>query len=753
MIKNTKKYNTIIIIILSVSLFISACSRNNSGEDAIDGNKDSSFIDSFIYLPNQIELPGLSFPINGMTIHDERIYFWYTKDINNIAVESMDVDGRRRQETHLITNNIDESPSSAFVGGLRVTDSGEFVAIKHIANNVGNIVMSLNTYNPQGEEISKKILTEITTPDEIPFMLEQVVFTNDGNIAIIVSGSFSDKAQVYLYDIKGIFLGQLFINIDENITTLHDGRAVALNRSDSEMSLREINFATGDWGASIRLSDSTTTQNMQRILSAGSNHKFDLLVDDGNYLYGYCLETNTITPIINWIESNIKIPHHLYHLVFIDEDSFALLYTEFVFTGNSHEILNDLFILSSMPREEMPERTIITLGGLGFSDDIRTEVIAFNRENQDYQIQLKDYLSYGDWDAAVLRFNTEMITGRGPDMNFTINSHLEENGFMADLYTFIDADPDIERSDFFPNVLQIQEASDGTLPFISNGFFIRTMIALREVAEKIEPFTFESLLKRLDESNTPYLINTWMLDKNVFLSHSLHLSGNSFIDFNNNTANFDSEEFIKLLEICADLPIQEMDGSVNTSVEDNRFRYGEQLLRAEFISYPNQIRDLQERLGDIVAIGMPTTKGGQHVISESPGIGINASSEHKEAAWSFIRRLLLPEAVLPDFTYFYLRIDKFEELITELMTPIIVDGEEQLQPSLDIEHSFFAMTEEDAAEIREIVTSASIRHQFDDIVWTIVQEDVQPFFAGIRSAEEAARIIQNRVQRYLDERS
>jgi len=604
-----------------------------------------------------------------------------------------------------------------------------------------------STYNPQGEEISTKALTDITTPDDIPFLLEQVAFTNDGNFVIVINGGFNEGNHVYVYNNEGLLLGKLFINFNESIATLHDGRAVALKRSDTESSLREIDFTTGDWGAST----SFPVPNVKHILSAGSSQQFDLLADDGSYLYGFSFESHTLTPILNWIESNIKLPHDRYYLAFLDEDRFSLFYTEFIFIGDNYEVFDDLFVLSRTSREEMPERTIITLGGLWFSDELRMEIIAFNRENQYYQIQLKDYNIYGDWDAAELRFNTEMITGRGPDIIFSSNQHLEDGGFMVDLYTFIDADPELTRSDFFPNVLQLQEASDGTLRFITNSFMIRTMIALRDVAEQIEPLTFDSLLKRIDESDEPTLISSWLADKTIFLSHSLHLSGGSFIDLDNNKAYLDSEAFIQLLELCNTLPIRPESGFVDTTLEDDSFRRGELLLKAEFISDPNQLREYQAHYGDIIAVGMPTTTGGQHVISENAGIGINTTSEHKEAAWGFIRRLLLPEAVVQ--YSFPLRIDMFEEQIIELMTPIIVDGVEQPRLSGYSSHGFYVMTEEEASEIREIITSASIRRQFNDTIWTIIQEDVQPFFAGARSAEETARVIQNRVQRYLDERS
>jgi hypothetical protein len=121
-----------------------------------------------------------------------------------------------------------------------------------------------------------------------------------------------------------------------------------------------------------------------------------------------------------------------------------------------------------------------------------------------------------------------------------------------------------------------------------------------------------------------------------------------------------------------------------------------------------------------------------------------------------------------DFEFFLpMRIDKFEARLTELMTPAYweetdpeigaVEGEEQPEEfnwsSAEVFRIvyLYAMTEEEAAKVREVVTGATMRQQFDETVWIIVNEESPAFFNGARSAEETVRVMQNRVQRYLDE--
>lgn len=50
----------------------------------------------------------------------------------------------------------------------------------------------------------------------------------------------------------------------------------------------------------------------------------------------------------------------------------------------------------------------------------------------------------------------------------------------------------------------------------------------------------------------------------------------------------------------------------------------------------------------------------------------------------------------------------------------------------------------------ELIDHAGIETS-DDVVWTIIEEETEDFWNGIKSEEEVAKIIDNKVQLYLDE--
>ena len=62
-----------------------------------------------------------------------------------------------------------------------------------------------------------------------------------------------------------------------------------------------------------------------------------------------------------------------------------------------------------------------------------------------------------------------------------------------------------------------------------------------------------------------------------------------------------------------------------------------------------------------------------------------------------------------------------------------------------------AMTQEEADELRQLVDNATLVYKPYDTVKSIIKEEAEYLFDGVRSAEETAAIIQNRVKLYLEE--
>jgi hypothetical protein len=185
---------------------------------------------------------------------------------------------------------------------------------------------------------------------------------------------------------------------------------------------------------------------------------------------------------------------------------------------------------------------------------------------------------------------------------------------------------------------------------------------------------------------------------------------------------------------------------------------GSILFYSAVINNISKLQEFQAVLGDIVPVGFPTEAGGRHIVMSRGGIGISTESAHQDGAWRFVRRLLLPEAAVPAYYALPIRIDRFEEQVAEMMTPRIIGGVEQSTMAWLGRHTMvelYAMTEDEAADIRALAHSADMPFHYDErmeAVLTILTEESRIFFNGQSPSAEVARAIQTRVQAFLDER-
>lgn len=104
----------------------------------------------------------------------------------------------------------------------------------------------------------------------------------------------------------------------------------------------------------------------------------------------------------------------------------------------------------------------------------------------------------------------------------------------------------------------------------------------------------------------------------------------------------------------------------------------------------------------------------------------------------------------------------YNELIESLKIPRLgrdVDGNQvevarsQIWLADGFEINLFAMTDQIANDLYKIVTTAGRNGRWiGEEIWSLVEEDLERFYSGARTAEDTARIIQNRFQTYLSER-
>jgi len=171
-----------------------------------------------------------------------------------------------------------------------------------------------------------------------------------------------------------------------------------------------------------------------------------------------------------------------------------------------------------------------------------------------------------------------------------------------------------------------------------------------------------------------------------------------------------------------------------------------------------------------------TTCIGYPTFDDSPGVflngselyGISSVSEHKEGAWEFLESVLSSERDRHGWG-FPAHKEQLDQLLKEAMTPEYItdekgdpmkdeNGEPMEKPKTswgydDWNVDIYAATEEEIEEIRHMIEIARPVNRGSEEIYSMIQEEVQPYFAGQKSASEVAGIIQSRVGIYVSENS
>lgn len=410
-------------------------------------------------------------------------------------------------------------------------------------------------------------------------------------------------------------------------------------------------------------------------------------------------------------------------------------------------------------------RAVITVGGTNVSDSFRTAIEEFNLANADVRVELLDYsdaaAEKAGFESGLDMLGRHLIQGGGPDVVLAATSassaDLYNKGLFADLYPYIDADPDLSREDFFPSVLKACEQG-GRLLTVAPSFGIKTVLGSAERFGTLTGWTPQQFAEATAGCATPF----YGYSRELLLWYQLNAAGKSFIDYSLGKAYLNTPAFIRLLEACAAYPAE-----TDLAADPKQvFAQGEALLYAAdyftFASFPEVTYYFN---GPITFTGYPNAEGGSgSCFVAGWQVGIRSTCADPDTAWRFVRQLLLPayqEALLEDVQMQHqlpLRQDAVSKLIRRMQkddrTSFSVPSGVP-QPLTEAQRAYFsrAITQQECDALLALIDATDTFFRFDSTVVDILFEEAGYYYNGIRTAAEAAAVIQNRIQTYLDEQA
>ena len=396
-------------------------------------------------------------------------------------------------------------------------------------------------------------------------------------------------------------------------------------------------------------------------------------------------------------------------------------------------------------------------------DNLYSQIAEFNNKNSEYEVQLTEYCK--EFEESMTRLNTDITTGNPPDIlildgALPLKSY-NDKGLFADLYEFIDSDPDMKREDLIGSVLKANEA-DGKLFKISFDFYIDTVVGKTSLVGEKQGRTAEEFLE-LAASYPDKRAMPADMTKYRALQMFAYYGCNEYIDESTGKCSFNGDDFIKLLEFCDTFP-SEFDGGGQEFRNElaDAFHNGTTLFYSDHpIVRFNSIRLLEHGLvGEPVTfMGFPNVGGNGSVIrSGSNEYAVMSASQNKEGAWEFLKYFLSEEyqdSFAMEQENFPVRKSSLEFAAEEAKKGVYDSVlEEYYEPKMVFSGNIIGVglnTDEDNRKICDLIDSAVGHSQYTSHFYEIINEEATMYFAGQRPAKETAEIIQNRIQNYLDE--
>lgn len=493
-----------------------------------------------------------------------------------------------------------------------------------------------------------------------------------------------------------------------------------------------------------------------------------LAAEADGVLYGYRGEAATgLEPLLKWEDSNLN-GAHVRQIAQLAEGQLL------VSTVSDDFSEKRLYLLTRTSEEELPQKEIVVLASLFPSDTLQEAVVEFNRMDGPYHVTVESY-GADPWyignreenRGAYTRLDSSISSGTQPpdllDLSYLDFHQYAGKDILADLYPCLDKSS-LRKEDFLDNLLEGYTV-DGKLLCLPKQFGFRTVAGRASEVGGMAGWTAEELMKLADtEPERAVVDNQDATDMigGFFADYCLE----RFIDWEKETCSFDSEEFRRLLQWTGDKAGEGAFGlSYSQRIPPELF-----LVENRFYSFLDYL-SLTMKFGEEIAlVGFPSGDATPGIkATAGDALGILENSSHKEEAWAFLEYYLSREEASDREDGFFTRKSLLRQQAEAAAEPRYVtdgsgerlvqkDGSPVTMPKGNIyvegepiPYDCVPQEQVDAVlrAIEDIdFTPKSIR---EETAAEIVAEEAAGYFSERKSLEEAAEIIQNRVQVLLGE--
>lgn len=568
-----------------------------------------------------------------------------------------------------------------------------------------------------------------------------------GNLYVIYNewNDSYDKYYVIVYDENGKEKGKTELpDYASGFMDTEDGGIAYTTYGETSMQMVPINPENGTFGEAVDI-ESESMKPMDE------KHG---MYNNGTGLYIYDYETKESELYCNWLDCSIA-SSSVSSFGMLSDGNLAVYIQGW--NNRTGEQYADVAIIKEISKEEAGNIKTIDVACMWLDSDVESVIIDFNKKNSDYRITVTQYDDYEDeasYEDMVNKFTTDIASNTDIDVVFFQDYsqvvNMSAKGLLTDMYELLEADEELKKEDFLPNVLTACE-QNGKMVILPQRFTLQTVLGKTEDVGAEPGWTMAEMLA-LQESKGPDTELFYGMTRNEMLNICMSLNYNKFINWENASCDFNNQEFKDMLAFLATLPEEyEYDDEVS---QTELLNTGKVLLTSYYMSDWQEIQMYTEIFGgELTYIGYPCQEGNGALISLNSMCGITNSCENKEMAWKFLRELVLPikdseNEMMYQYGFSPLK-SEFDKFCAEAMKEENAGGtwgwdnfEVEIKPA----------TQKQIDDLTALVNGATaVNGAVSQDILNIVREEADAYFSGQKSVEDVAATLQSRMEIYLSE--
>lgn len=501
-----------------------------------------------------------------------------------------------------------------------------------------------------------------------------------------------------------------------------DGTLYAAGETAEGLTLYRLDGETGEFTQAF-------TCPAGSLFDGGDGSYLLLLTDDGIYTLD---AQGTASPKVIWSECYLN-PGSIYK-VKVEGGKFLCLGSD------------SCYLLTPAEPAELQPKTELLIACM---DPNGMDILAarFNAHSDEYYVRVVDYTR--DMEASAeeiqLRLNTELISGKAPDMFCFSSGWISPNiyagkGLLTDMKPLIEADEELSPEDI---VLYKALDYNGGIYVIGDSFDIFTMAARESDFGQRYGWTLEEY-RQIDAGLREDQMCMYNLTRDSFMDNIISRYVRSAVDWTGSSCDFDNPEFVELLRTV--LELRETPEDPNNMVfgpGEPRVAAGEQTTVAVFAMFVSSLAESEQMAGcPLSFIGWPTPDGScGSDASLNTELAICSLSRHQEGCWELIKYMLMnantDRGIMPGYPLLMYR-PALEESIAKAMAD---------------EDAKVKMTQADADKLLDFLDAIENLNDYDEAIMDIIKSECQAMFAGDKTPEETAKLIQSRASLYVAEQS